>query len=94
MSKIKMLCPISKTACIDCPIYRGRHFYMCFSDGYRAKTLVKDDLEKVVKELKSGLKASEDNVEVGSKILDEIFSIDLKCIHNVEDIVLEKELEK
>ena len=35
MSMIKMLCPFSGKLCEDCPIYRGRHYYLCYCENYR-----------------------------------------------------------
>jgi len=35
MAKEKMLCPFSKQLCRECPLYRGRHYYLCFSKSYR-----------------------------------------------------------
>jgi len=35
MVKNSMKCPISGKGCINCPIYRGRHFNLCFQDHYR-----------------------------------------------------------
>ena len=35
MAKIDMLCPFSKKLCRECPLYRGRHYYLCFSTKYR-----------------------------------------------------------
>jgi hypothetical protein len=45
MAKVKMMCPFSKTVCKDCPVYRGRHFYLCFCEKYRGS------LPQVVKNL-------------------------------------------
>jgi len=28
-------CPISGKGCINCPLYRGRHYNQCFQDHYR-----------------------------------------------------------
>jgi hypothetical protein len=28
-------CPLSGKACINCSLYRGRHFNQCFQDHYR-----------------------------------------------------------
>jgi len=28
-------CPLSGRACINCSLYRGRHFNLCFQDHYR-----------------------------------------------------------
>jgi hypothetical protein len=35
MAKAKMLCPFSGMLCKDCPLYRGRHYYLCFNEKYR-----------------------------------------------------------
>jgi len=35
MAKRKMLCPFSSRLCRDCPVYRGRHYALCFSESYR-----------------------------------------------------------
>lgn len=93
MAKLKMLCPISKTACIDCPIYRGRHFYLCFSNGYQ-KASLEEDIKAQIKELKSSLLEKKEKEELIFQVPDEILKSDLKRIHNVEEVILEKELGK
>lgn len=30
-----MLCPFSKKACRECPLYKGRHYYLCYCSKYR-----------------------------------------------------------
>jgi hypothetical protein len=35
MAKEEMLCPFSGKLCRECPLYRGRHYYLCFSKKYR-----------------------------------------------------------
>lgn len=35
MAKISTTCPFSNKACIECGVYRGRHFYLCFAKEYR-----------------------------------------------------------
>jgi hypothetical protein len=35
MAKQKMMCPFSGKPCKECPIYRGRHYYLCFAEKYR-----------------------------------------------------------
>jgi len=35
MAKEKMLCPFSGKLCKECPLYRGRHYYLCFNKNYR-----------------------------------------------------------
>ena len=35
MAKVNMMCPFSEVLCKDCPVYRGRHYYLCFCEKYR-----------------------------------------------------------
>jgi hypothetical protein len=35
MAKTRMMCPFSGGICKDCPVYRGRHYYLCFCEKYR-----------------------------------------------------------
>ena len=35
MAKTKMMCPFSNKLCEECALYRGRHYYLCFSKKYR-----------------------------------------------------------
>jgi hypothetical protein len=35
MAKTKMICPFSGELCVECPQYRGRHYYLCFAKKYR-----------------------------------------------------------
>jgi hypothetical protein len=35
MAKEDMLCPFSGKLCRECALYRGRHYYLCFSKKYR-----------------------------------------------------------
>ncbi len=35
MAKAEMMCPFSGKSCKECPIYRGRHYYLCFCKQYR-----------------------------------------------------------
>lgn len=35
MAKIAMLCPFNQKLCSECPLYRGRHYYLCFCEKYR-----------------------------------------------------------
>ncbi len=84
MAKHKILCPISGKACVECAIYRGRHYYLCYSPAYRGTSF---DPERI-KELKKEESADESdktfgmpgNIEVGSQ-----------CIRNVEEYGIERE---
>ncbi|MFC1932852.1 hypothetical protein ACFLXU_04400 [Chloroflexota bacterium] len=35
MAKTRMMCPFLGELCKECPIYRGRHYYLCFCKKYR-----------------------------------------------------------
>jgi hypothetical protein len=35
VAKEKMICPFSNRICEECPLYRGRHYYLCFNQKYR-----------------------------------------------------------
>jgi hypothetical protein len=35
MAKTGMLCPFSGKLCVDCSLYRGRHYFMCYCSSYR-----------------------------------------------------------
>ena len=35
MAKTRMICPFSGELCKECPLYRGRHYYLCFCEKYR-----------------------------------------------------------
>ena len=35
MAKTRMMCPFLGEPCKECPIYRGRHYYLCFCKKYR-----------------------------------------------------------
>jgi hypothetical protein len=35
MAKEDMICPFSGKLCRECALYRGRHYYLCFSKKYR-----------------------------------------------------------
>ena len=35
MAKKKMMCPFSGIGCRECTLYRGRHYFLCYSRKYR-----------------------------------------------------------
>ncbi len=35
MAKTNMLCPFSQRLCSECPLYRGRHYYLSLCQKYR-----------------------------------------------------------
>ncbi|GEM_PF-2823342 len=50
MAKWKMNCPFSGKGCKECSIYRGRHYFLCFSKRYRGVIGDRvDNFEEVLK---------------------------------------------
>jgi hypothetical protein len=35
VAKKEMICPFSSKSCINCSVYRGRHYFLCFNPQYR-----------------------------------------------------------
>ena len=62
MAKVSMKCPFSGVLCKDCPIYRGRHYYLCFCEKYRGS------LPGAKKELPVSKKGSNGAFEMPSEI--------------------------
>ncbi|MCX8021780.1 MAG: hypothetical protein N2745_03310 [Syntrophorhabdaceae bacterium] len=81
MAKVKMACPISKGPCVDCAIYRGRHFYLCFSKEYRGVSLGLDQIEELKAQYKKD-KNGQDKIEVSEDIMKSP-----NWIEDVEDLV-------
>jgi len=46
MAKKEMLCPFSDRLCIECPLFRGRHHYLCYKNKYRGYLGKKKSSEK------------------------------------------------
>jgi hypothetical protein len=83
MARITMKCPFPGVVCKECPVYRGRHYYLCFSEKYRGS------LPGAKKDLPMSKKNSNSNFEMspeveGVKIFDpfefDLFDIDTKEI--------------
>jgi 4-aminobutyrate aminotransferase-like enzyme len=53
MAKVKMICPITKGVCTECPIYRGRHFYLCFAKAYHGVSLGAEQIDELKAHYKS-----------------------------------------
>jgi len=70
MAKKRMNCPFSGKGCRECPLYRGRHYFLCFSKRYRGiigdrgedikEELLKTDLFPSSRDDKKELKVSMD----------------------------------
>jgi hypothetical protein len=84
MAKVKMVCPISRGVCVDCAIYRGRHYYLCFAPKYRINAAGPEaPTEECGKQVGSpdSTFGMPDFIELGPK-----------CMRNVEEIVERREL--
>jgi hypothetical protein len=80
MAKEKMVCPFTKRMCVNCSIYRGRHYYMCFSKGYQGCLLESGEIEKLKSEPKT---VSDFKFDMPDKM-----PVSTKRINNVEDVVV------
>lgn len=82
MARVKMMCPISKEACTECPIYRGRHFYLCFSKEYHGVSFGAEQID----ELKA-LYTLQDNTGQEKKFgMPDDLQYSPTWIHNVEEL--------
>jgi len=84
MAKHKILCPITGTTCIECAVYRGRHYYLCYSKAYRGSSF---DPERIMK-LKDAEKKDDSDKTFGMPVEIEL---GLHCMRNVEEYGIEKE---
>ncbi len=84
MAKHKILCPISGSACTECPVYRGRHYYLCYSAAYKGTSF---DPERI-KELKEAEKKKEPDETFG---MPEKIDVGAQCVRNVEEYGVERE---
>ena len=81
MAKENMLCPFSGRLCRECPLFRGKHLNLCYSEKYRGH------LPGVMKAPAKSKKDSNSKFEMppeveGVKVLDpfkfDLFDIDTK----------------
>ena len=84
MAKHKILCPISHTVCTECAIYRGRHFYLCYSTGVKGSAF---DPERI-RQFKEAEKKKEPDKTFG---MPETVEVGPQCINNFEEYAIEKE---
>ena len=47
MAKMKMMCPFSNEPCKECALYRGRHYFLCFSRNYRGHLEEEQDSTRI-----------------------------------------------
>jgi hypothetical protein len=88
MARVKMVCPITKGVCTECPIYRGRHFYLCFSKEYHGASLEADQID----ELKAYYKSPDPAGQDATFGMPDDIQLSPKCIQNVEELVERREL--
>jgi hypothetical protein len=55
VAKTKKLCPFSGDLCKECPLYRARHHYLCFSGNYRGYQRKPGEVSEITKERKEEL---------------------------------------
>ena len=84
MAKHKIMCPITGTPCVECAIYRGRHYYLCYSQAYRGSSF---DPESI-RELKKSERTNNPGKTYG---MPETIEIGTHCIKNVEEFTIERE---
>jgi hypothetical protein len=89
MAKLNMVCPFTQRVCVECPIYRGRHFYHCFS-----KSISGSEWEKTKHSYVEFRKAEQ------VKDNDKTFGIPAEMVlkssvlHDVEELIESEELSK
>jgi hypothetical protein len=84
MAKVKMACPISRGVCVECAIYRGRHYYLCFASKYRSNAQ-----ESEYPTVGGGKQAGSPDSTFG---MPDFIELGPKCMRNVEEIVERREL--
>ena len=55
MAKEDMICPFSGKLCRECALYRGRHYYLCFSRKYRGYIEKSGSVSKVSVPISAGV---------------------------------------
>lgn len=55
MAKAEMICPFSSKLCKECPLYRGRHHYLCFCKKYRGHVEKSGEVSKASAPIGSGV---------------------------------------
>ncbi len=81
MAKVTMTCPISRGLCVDCGIYRGRHYYMCYSKEYGGCLI---DPEKA-----RGSEQKKGDAEDPKFGMPDSFHISSTCIRNPEERLMD-----
>jgi len=58
VAKAEMVCPFSGKLCRECPVYCGRHYYLCFARNYRGYVEQPEKGNKARFPFSSGVKPS------------------------------------
>ncbi len=88
MAKMKMICPFSKKVCTECAIYRGRHFYLCFSKEYSGTSLGSNQIDELkAKYIKTNKKQDEkfnipDGIQTNSKWIKNVEELQENIMEN------------
>jgi len=64
MAKAEMLCTFNRRLCTECPLYRGRHYYLCFNEKYRGY------IGKSKRKIKSGVAQHSINLQTLGKLME------------------------
>lgn len=86
MAKEEMICPITKGICVNCPIYRGRHYYMCYSKTYKGCLLDKEKIDETESKSDKKMKPRD--------LMPEKLPASDGRINNVEEIVIGLDFDK
>ena len=79
MKRVKMACPITGGKCLECPVYRGRHFYLCFTKDEESLEAIREIRNKHRLELEQA---------DGTFGIADFFNIpdSPTWLHNIEDV--------
>ncbi len=83
MRRVKMACPITGGMCLECPVYRGRHFNLCFSKDEESKEALREILIR--------RRLEQENAD-GTFGIADFFNIpdSPTWLHNIEDVFFHK----
>lgn len=86
MKKAKMPCPFTGGRCVECSLYRGRHYNLCFSEHFQNI--------KNKRSINKHLRVGEKREDYRHQIPGNLFLGTLNVMSNIEDIVVKQELGK
>jgi hypothetical protein len=77
MAKVQMVCPFSKGPCVECSVFRGRHYYFCFMKGHRGSVVdpaqfKKDLAAEIHVEIKKFGMPNPTDVPLGSTVIRDV----------------------